>query len=114
MPCTALAYKSVMMYFDTTSAALRPDGPGHPGARAVRMTSRNGAMTGCSFHTGCFDHSRAAGMENPSGDTNHFSTILCELIQRRKSFAAFWFFEYFINMWVCGGCSCDAPPGPFG
>ena len=36
MPCSALAYMSVTMYFDTTSAALRPDGPGQPGARAFR------------------------------------------------------------------------------
>src|SRR5437764_3455605 len=93
MPCTALAYISVMMYLDTTSAALRPEGAGQPGAREVRITSRNGAMTGSSFHTGCFDHSRAAGIEKPFCDTNHRSNTLRELIQRNRSFAAFWFFE---------------------
>src|SRR4051794_16912019 len=114
MPCTALAYRSVTMYFDTTSAALRPDGPGHPGARAVRITSRNGAMIGSSFHTGCFDHSRVAGMEKPFCDTNQRSNTFRELAQRSSSLAAFWFFEKPISMWVCGGCSGAAPPGPFG
>ena len=93
MPCTAFAYMSVMMYFDTTSAALRPEGPGQPGARAVRITSRNGAITGSSFHSACFDHSRVAGIEKAFCDMNHFSNVLRECAQRRKSFAAFWFFE---------------------
>src|SRR5262245_16304823 len=93
MPCTALAYMSVMMYFDTTSAALRLDGPGQPGARAVRITSRNGAMIGSSFHSACFDHSCAAGIEKPFCDMNHLSNTLRELAQRKNSLAAFWFFE---------------------
>ena len=43
MPLTAFAYMSVMMYFDTTSAALAIDGPGQPGARAMPITVLNGA-----------------------------------------------------------------------
>ncbi len=73
MPLTALAYMSVTMYFETTSAALRLDGPGQPGARAMLMTSLNGAMTGSSVHSACFDHSLVAGIEKPFCDTNHFS-----------------------------------------
>ena len=89
MPCTAFAYMSVMMYFDMTSAAFRLDGPGQPGARAVRITSLNGAITGSSFQSGCVDHARAAGIENPFCDTNHFSNTGRELSQRKKSLAAF-------------------------
>src|SRR5579884_3306538 len=93
MPCTAFAYISVMMYLETTSAALRPEGPGHPGAREVRITSRNGAMTGSSLQTLCVDHSRAAGIEKPFCDTNQRSNTVRELAQRSRSLAAFWFFE---------------------
>jgi ribosomal protein L2 len=37
---------SVMMYFDMTSAAFRLDGPGQPGARAVRITSYRKTQNG--------------------------------------------------------------------
>src|SRR5882762_1580410 len=87
MPCTALAYMSVTMYLETTSAALRPDGAGQPGARAARITSRNGAMIGSSLQTACFDHSFVAGIEKPFCETNHFSNTGRECAQRRKSFA---------------------------
>src|ERR1043165_5084733 len=79
MPCTAFAYMSVMTYFETTSAALRVDDPGHPGARAVRITSRNGVMIGSSFHSACFDHSRVAGIEKPFCEMNHRSSTSPEL-----------------------------------
>ena len=48
MPCTAFAYMSVMTYFDTTSAALRVEEPGQPGARA-RKEKEEGPMRGMEF-----------------------------------------------------------------
>ena len=53
------------------------------------MAEVNGAITGSSFQSGCVDHARAAGIENPFCDTNHFSNTGRELSQRKKSLAAF-------------------------
>src|SRR4030081_2058147 len=46
MPWIALAYKSVIMYFVTTSAALRLGGPAYPASLPNGGVSRNGRGAG--------------------------------------------------------------------
>src|ERR1700754_5076418 len=104
MPCTALAYMSVMMYLESTSAAFAFDGPAKPGVRASFPATLKGSMTGSSPHTLCFSHSGVAGVAKPFCETNHFSYTGLECAQRRKSFAAFSFFEEVGS--TCGGEEC--------
>src|SRR5262245_32059569 len=73
MPWTALAYMSVMMYLDSTSAALAPEGPAYPGARPSRPATLYGAMTGSSPQSLCSSHCDVQGVAKPFCEMNQRS-----------------------------------------
>ena len=80
---------SVMMYFESASAAFESDRPAYPGARASRPAILYGVMTGSSSHSLCFSHSAVGGVAKPFWEMNHFSYTGLECTHFRRSFAAF-------------------------
>src|SRR6476659_1547915 len=71
-------------------------------------------MTGSSLQTLCFSHSGVHGVAKPFCETNHFSYTGLECAHRRKSFAAFSFFEYVGSTCEWYVCMENWPAGPLG
>src|ERR1700677_5053294 len=102
MPWIAFAYMSTMMYLVCTSAAFWFGGPAHPNMRPVVGICLNGASTGSTFHTGLSSQTLVGPQVKPCCETNHFSKMSFDDIQRMNFLAASWFLEYFISRLVNG------------
>ena len=71
-------------------------------------------MTGSISHILCFSQSVVEPTLNPFWATNHCSNCSLPCSHRRKSFASFWFLEYFMIAWDWFRNSRYAPAGPAG
>src|SRR5262245_54926830 len=107
---------SVMMYLVYTSVALAVGGPAYPSMRVPRGDVRKGlSASSRRSHMGLFSQYMVAPSAYPFSISNHLPNCSLPWNHLRNSFAAVWFFEYFMRPWenatAYGGVCPSAPSG---